>query len=210
VKKTKGQWVRVHSLIRSTSSVKGHARAPRWGLWWVTSKSIIHMYLHKPNNKLINAYLEYFWCMDEPRANTNSQDSPWFGFGGSHHLPPYNTLYAWPWGFHPNVILSRDSQVGVSKFLKLGLLWFWRPITLCVDLWLKWSMKQSCSLLWEISKSMWHVNYTQKNEDDSWFLMVRSQIVNLTFDPSFGHNLCFKCPNGSCKPSLNIYVSRAF
>jgi len=27
--------------------------------------------------------------MDEPRANTNSQDSPWLGLGGSHHLPPY-------------------------------------------------------------------------------------------------------------------------
>jgi hypothetical protein len=24
--------------------------------------------------------------------------------------------------------------------------------------------------------------------------------------PSFGHNLCFKYPNGSCEPILNIYV----
>ncbi len=41
------------------------------------------MDLNKPNNKLVNAYLEHFWCMDEPqantdepRANTNSQNSP--------------------------------------------------------------------------------------------------------------------------------------
>ncbi len=27
---------------------------------------------------------------------------------------------------------------------------------------------------------------------------------------SFGHNLSFKYPNGSCKPILNIYVPRAF
>jgi hypothetical protein len=40
--------------------------------------------------------------------------------------------------------------------------------------------------------------------------MVRSQIGNLTFGPSFGHNLCCKCPNGSCEPILNIYVPRAF
>ncbi len=40
--------------------------------------------------------------------------------------------------------------------------------------------------------------------------MVGSQTVNLTFSPSFGHNFCFKCPNGSCEPILNIYVSIAF
>jgi hypothetical protein len=40
--------------------------------------------------------------------------------------------------------------------------------------------------------------------------MVRNQIDNLTFGPSFGHNLCFKYSNGSCKPILNIYVSRNF
>jgi hypothetical protein len=27
---------------------------------------------------------------------------------------------------------------------------------------------------------------------------------------SFGHNLCFKCPNESCEPILNIYISIAF
>ncbi len=27
---------------------------------------------------------------------------------------------------------------------------------------------------------------------------------------SFGHNLCFRYPNGSCDPILNIYVQRSF
>ncbi len=40
--------------------------------------------------------------------------------------------------------------------------------------------------------------------------MVGSQIVNLTLGPFFGHNLCFKCPNGSCEPILDIYVSITF
>jgi hypothetical protein len=40
--------------------------------------------------------------------------------------------------------------------------------------------------------------------------MVKSQIVNLTSNLSSGHNLCFKCPNGSCKPILDIYVPRSF
>ncbi len=45
---------------------------------------------------------------------------------------------------------------------------------------------------------------------DSQLLMVESQIVKLIPNPSFSHNLCLKCPNGSCEPTLNIYVPRNF
>jgi len=34
---------------------EGHAEAPGWGLERVTSKSIIHIDLYKPNNNLVNA-----------------------------------------------------------------------------------------------------------------------------------------------------------
>jgi len=54
-----------------------------------------------------------------PRANMDSQDSPRPGLGGSHHLPPYNILYAWPQGQHPHVILSRDFQVGSPEILEI-------------------------------------------------------------------------------------------
>jgi hypothetical protein len=87
----------------------------------MTSKSITHTDLHKLNNKLVSALLEHFWCMDKPWANMDSQNSPWPGFGGSHHLPPYSILCAWQRDLHPNVILFRDSRVGISKFPKLGL-----------------------------------------------------------------------------------------
>jgi len=40
--------------------------------------------------------------------------------------------------------------------------------------------------------------------------MVGNQIGILTFDLSFGHNLCFKYANGLCKPILDIYVSGDF
>ncbi len=85
--------VRVHSLAHSTSRVKKHVKAPRWGLGRVTSGSIIHMDLHKPNNNLFGAQLKYFWCTDEPRVYTDSQDSPQPGLGGNHHLPPYSNIY---------------------------------------------------------------------------------------------------------------------
>jgi hypothetical protein len=50
----------------------------------------------------------------------------------------------------------------------------------------------------------------QGSQSNSRLLMVKSQIANLTFDLSFGHNLCFKPPNGSCKPILDIYVLKKF
>ncbi len=79
-----------HSLACSTSKVEGHVQAPGWGLRRLTSKSITHTNLYKPNDKLVSAQLEHLWCTDEPWANTYSQDSPWPGLGGSHHIPPYS------------------------------------------------------------------------------------------------------------------------
>ncbi len=57
---------------------------------------------------------------------------------------------------------------------------------------------------------MLQATYTQGNWGDFWLLMVGSQIVNLTLGPSFGHDLCFGCPNGSYEPTLDIYVPRVF
>jgi hypothetical protein len=50
----------------------------------------------------------------------------------------------------------------------------------------------------------------QGNQGDSWLLVVGGQIDNLIHGPSFGHNLCFKNPNGSCEPILDIYVLKYF
>jgi hypothetical protein len=55
VKKAKGERVGACSLACNTLGVEGCAGTPRWGLGQVTSKSITHMDLHKPNNKLVNA-----------------------------------------------------------------------------------------------------------------------------------------------------------
>jgi hypothetical protein len=58
--------VKVCSLVCNTSEIEGRPRAPRWGLGRMTSESIIHMSMHKPNNKLVNAWLGHFWCTDKP------------------------------------------------------------------------------------------------------------------------------------------------
>jgi hypothetical protein len=76
----------------------------------------------KKSDKQVNAELEHFWCTYESRANTDSQDSPRPKLGGSHYLPPYSILCAWPRRLHLNVILSRDSQVGSFEIFKIGTL----------------------------------------------------------------------------------------
>jgi hypothetical protein len=48
------------------------------------------------------------------------------------------------------------------------------------------------------------------NRVDSRLLVVESQIASLTPSPSLNHNLCYRCPNGSCKAILDIYTSRPF
>jgi hypothetical protein len=83
----------VKSLAHNTSGVDECIGALGWGLGRVTSGSIIFMGLHKPNNKLISAWLVHFWCTDKPQAYINSQDSSRSKLGGSHHLPTYSIFY---------------------------------------------------------------------------------------------------------------------
>jgi hypothetical protein len=128
----------------------------------------------------------------------------------NHHLPLYSILCASPRGPHLNGILSQDSQMGVPKFSNLGLFQLWGPITFSADLLLRWDSNQSCSPYQDLSNGMWHTICTPRNRNDSRLLVVESQTVNLTPSPSFGHNLCIRCPNGSCEPIFDIYVPRVF
>jgi len=57
---------------------------------------------------------------------------------------------------------------------------------------------------------MLHVVCRQVNQVDSQIFLVGSQIGNLIPGLSFGHNLCFRCPNEQCEPILNIYIPRSF
>jgi hypothetical protein len=99
---------------------------------------------------------------------------------------------------------------GVPKFPKLGFLQIWGPITLCADLWLRCGSKKSCIPCQKLFNGKSHATCTKGNRVNYWLLVVGSQTTNLTHDMSFGHNLCFKCPNGSCKPILDIYISIVF
>jgi hypothetical protein len=83
---------------------------------------------------------------------------------------------------------------------------FGAPITLWADLGSRCGLKQSCSSCRKLSNGMLHIVCSQVNRVDSRLFLVGSQIGSLTPDPSFGHNLCFKCPNVQCEPILDIYI----
>jgi hypothetical protein len=100
--------------------------------------------------------------------------------------------------------------MGVLKSPRPGVLQLCETITSGLNLWLGRGLNQSCSPRWELSNGMSHTTYTQGNRVDSRLPVVGSQIANLTPDLSFGHNLCCRCPNGSCELILDIYNSIAF
>jgi len=60
------------------------------------------------------------------------------------------------------------SKVGIPATL-------WGPITLCVDLWLKWGLKTTCNPRWDLFNGMWHATCTQRNMGNSKLLVVGSQ-----------------------------------
>jgi hypothetical protein len=164
----------------------------------------------KPTNKLVSTHSEHSWCWDKPRATLDSLDSPRPGLRGTHHLPPYSIFYVSPLQLHPNGTFSRDSQSGVPKLSQFRLLGLWAFITSCPELKSGRGLKQSCSSPQELLNGVLDITYTHRNRVNSWLLVVESQIANLTFGPSFDHNLCCRCPNGSCKAILDIYTSRTF
>jgi hypothetical protein len=73
-----------------------------------------------------------------------------------------------------------------------------------------WGLKQSWSSHQELSNSVSHATCTHRFRVDSRLFVVGSQTASLSPDLSFCHNLCCKCPNGSCEPILGIYTSITF
>ncbi len=70
--------------------------------------------------------------------------------------------------------------------------------------------KETCISPQELINGMSHSTCTHQDQVDFRLLMVGDQTGSLTPDPSFDHNLCYKCLNGSCEAIFNIYTSRPF
>jgi hypothetical protein len=159
---------------------------------------------------LVSSPSETFLVLGQATNNTDSLDSPRPRLGGSHHLPPYSILCVALPHPHPNDFYSQDSQGGLPKLSWFGLPGLWELITPSSDLGLGWDLKQTCSSPQELFNCVLHSICTHWDWVDSQLFVVRSQIVTWTSGLSFDHNLCYICPNGSCKAIFDIYTSRPF
>jgi hypothetical protein len=78
------------------------------------------MDVHKPKNKLVNAKLIIFGAWMSHGKIQIHKIHHGLDLGEATTFSPYTIFCAWTWDRHSNVILSRDSQIGVSNFPKLG------------------------------------------------------------------------------------------
>jgi hypothetical protein len=117
-----------------------------------------------------------------------------------------------PQRLHPNGSFSRDSQVGIPKLSRVGVSGLWTLIAPRPELGSGRGFNQSYSSCRDLSNNSTvpHSLRRCQEEVNSWLLVVGSQTNSLTPDPSFAHNLGWRCPNGPCKAILGIYTSRPF
>jgi hypothetical protein len=71
---------------------------------------------------------------------------------------------------------SRDSQGRVSKLFRFRLPGHWEFITLCLDLWLRWSLNQTCSSPQELSNGVLHSTRTHQGRIDSQLLVLEVKL----------------------------------
>jgi hypothetical protein len=143
-------------------------------------------------------------------GHLDTQDSPWPGLGGSHHLPPYSILCSWSRRLHPNGTFCWDSRNGVPKLSQVGVPGLWTATTPRPKLGSGQILNQSCSSRRELFNAMLYSSRQCQEEVSSRLLMVGSQIASLTLGPSFAHNLGCKCLNCQCEAIFDIYVSIPF
>jgi len=91
-----------------------------------------------------------------------------------------------------------------------GLPELWTVITPRPNLGSGRVLNQSCSPRWELSNAVSHSSRRRQEKVDFRLLVVGSQTISLTPDPSFAHNLGYRCPNDQCEVIFDIYVSRPF
>jgi hypothetical protein len=171
----------------------------------------------KPH-KVVRTHFGSLWCWDKPRATQTHKTHHGPDLGGSHHLPPYSILCDYPRGWHPNGHFvpglpglprgspeiahfgdSRDFEASYLSEQTSDGLAVWSKVVGLVETFPTVCRTFFCSQVFWV---------------DSRLLVVGTQNWRTpgssTPGPSFGHNLCFRCPNEQCEPIFDIYTSRPF
>jgi hypothetical protein len=106
----------------------------------------------KTNHKRVSSHSGTHLGVGTSHRHFDTLDSPRPGLGGSHHLPPYNILCSSPQQLHPNDFFSKDSQGGVPKLSRVGVLGLWELMSPDCRVRLKQGLNQSCSFPQELFK----------------------------------------------------------
>jgi hypothetical protein len=96
------------------------------------------------------------------------------------------------------------------EIVPAGVLGLWELITPDCKVQSRRGLNQTCSPCQDLSNDVSHSQFRRREEVDSRLLVVGSQTANLTPGPSFAHNLGYRCPNGQCEATFDIYASRPF
>jgi hypothetical protein len=192
--------------------VEGHARSPGIRLGRGTRRSSLNLH-PKQTTKLLVHIREHPWVLGQATGTLTHK---------THHGPdsgeattfPHIVFSATLHGGYIQMVLSPRTPKLESRncpeTVPVGVPRLWKLITLDWRVWSQRGLNQSCSPCRDLSNAMSHFQFGGREEVDSRLLMVGSQIVNLTPDPSFAHNLGCRCPNGQCEVIFDIYASRPF
>ncbi len=128
VKTTKGEGVGARSLTHNISRVKGHNGASRWDQEDLQAIQLLtRAYTNRTTSWLMHNWntLVHGRTTSKHGLTRLTTTQTW----GKPPPSPLSIFCAWPRNQHPNVILSWDSQMGILKFPKLGLMIPATPVT---------------------------------------------------------------------------------
>jgi hypothetical protein len=128
---------------------------------------ISHESASKTNHKRVSSHSRTPLGVGTSHRHLDSLDSPRPGLGGSHHLPPYNILCSSLPRLHLNGFFSQDSQGGVLKLSRVGVLGLWEFISPDYKIQLEEGLNQNCSTPQELSNAMLHFVSQRREEVDS-------------------------------------------
>ncbi len=134
VKTMKEEKIRARFLIRNISGVRRACWSSGMGIG-MSDKHVNYSYQSTQTKQQVGQCIVGAFLVHEQAAGIH--EFPIFTIvrtWGSHHHPPYNILYDSPRGLHSNDIILGTPKLGVSQFLKLGLLPLYTPITSSTNL----------------------------------------------------------------------------
>jgi hypothetical protein len=139
MKTIKEQGVRARSLARSTLGVEGRVGAPGWD--YENWQALTHS--HKPAQNQTTSWLVHSWSTFGARTIHGQTRTH-----KTHHGLDLGEATTFPLIVYYVPLYEAHIQMAFyQKLAKLGLSQLWSPITLRIDLQLRWSLKQNYSLV---------------------------------------------------------------